>query len=201
MAQGPYTSDHCAIIITLNVKKHNPWSAPQMVRHIHKVQPDKWLQEFQPSNVQLSDKLEDMVQTLTANFIRTLDKLAPLRRCKAILRNKQLWYDISTKWLKYRVRKLERKWCKYKLKSTWMAYKSSRNSYYSILNTKKKNIIKDKIQDCGKDSGKLHYLVSNLTSKKEPWSQHQGRISWGICFILSERNLKNKRNVYWSGSI
>ena len=46
VALKPYISDHCAIITTLNLTKHNPWSAPCMVRHIHSIQPDEWLQEF-----------------------------------------------------------------------------------------------------------------------------------------------------------
>ena len=58
--------------------------------------------------------------------------------------------------------------------SLWCAYKKVRNSYFGMLNTKKKNILKAKIEECAKDSHKLHSLVNNLTTKNidVEWSDH-----------------------------
>ena len=50
-----------------------------------------------------------------------------------------------------------------------MAFKKVRNSYFGLLNIKKKSSIQNKIQECTKDSQKLHKLVSNLTTKQAEW--------------------------------
>ena len=47
-----------------------------------------------------------------------------------------------------------------------MAFKKVRNSYFGLLNIKKKTALQDKIQECTKDSRKLHKLVNNLTTSK-----------------------------------
>ena len=70
--------------------------------------------------------------------------------------------------------KYEKKWLKYKLDSLWVAFKKVRNSYYGLLNIKKRTTLQDKIQDCTGDSRRLHKLVSNLTTKQvDPeWPTH-----------------------------
>ena len=61
--------------------------------------------------------------------------------------------------------------------TNWQAYKSARNSYYSVLNTKKKEIIWQQIEECAKDPGKLHKLVNQLTTKNEQltWPHHNDK--------------------------
>ena len=58
--------------------------------------------------------------------------------------------------------------------SLWCTYKKVRSSYFGMLNTKKKNILKAKIDECIKDPCKLHTLVSNLTTKNTEveWPDH-----------------------------
>ena len=87
---------------------------------------------------------------------------------------KQPWYDQQMKALKRKVHKYEKKWLKYKLDSLWVAFKKVRNSYFGLLNRKKKGSIQDKIWECTKDSRKLHTLVSNLTTKQveHEWPEH-----------------------------
>ena len=79
--------------------------------------------------------------------------------------------------LKRKVCKYEKKWLKYKLDSLWTAYKKVRNSYYGKLNAKKRIMLQTKIEDCTKDSRKLHALVQNLTSKKveQEWPEHSSK--------------------------
>ena len=43
--------------------------------------------------------------------------------------------------LKRKVRKYKKKWLKYKLHSLWVAFKKVRNSYFGLLNIKKKTAI------------------------------------------------------------
>ena len=62
------------------------------------------------------------------------------------------------------MRRLEKKWLKYKNEGCHIAFKKCRNSYYGKLNAKKSDL-QSKFQDCGKDSRKIHALMTNLTTK------------------------------------
>ena len=61
--------------------------------------------------------------------------------------------------------------------SLWTAYKKVRNSYYGKLNAKKRTVLQTKMEDCIKDSHKLHALVQNLASKKveQEWPEHSSK--------------------------
>ena len=124
--------------------------------------------------MELNGKLDTAVSSFNAELHRVYDEMALLKKCKVDLRAKQPWFDSEMKSLKRKVCKYEKKWHKYKLESLWVAYKKVRNSYYGLLNHKKKSTLQAKMQDCTKDSQKLHALVSNLTTKQvEPqWPEH-----------------------------
>ena len=116
-----------------------------------------------PDNIKLNGKLECLVSSLNGELSGVFDTLAPLKECKVNLRAKQPWYDQQMKVLKRKVHKYEKKWLKYKLDPLWVAFKKVRNSYYGLLNIKKRTTLQDKIQECTKDSQRLHKLVSNPT--------------------------------------
>ena len=61
----------------------------------------------------------------------------------------------------------------------WTAYKKTRNTYYGKLNTKKKTVLTEQIDECAGDSKKLHTLISNLTTKPDPtpWPEHSDKES------------------------
>ena len=89
---------------------------------------EQLIDEFNPDNVTLNSKLEDMVPEFNKELTHTLDKLAPLKKQKINLRPKNPWYDIEVKAHKRLMRKLEKKWLKCKLESCWVTYKKCRNS-------------------------------------------------------------------------
>ena len=173
-APGPFLTDHRAVISTLNIKKLKPVTKRIQVRQVNKIKPDQWMEEFMLDNNKLNGKLECLVSSLNGELSRVYDTLAPLKECKVNLRAKQPWYDQHMKALKRKMHKYEKKWLKYKLDSLWVAFKKVRNSYYGLLNIKKGTTLQDKIQECTKDSRRLHKLVSNLTTKQvEPeWPTH-----------------------------
>ena len=176
-APGPFLTDHRAVIATLNLKKLRPVTKKILVRQVNKVKPDQWMEEFNPDNTQLNGKLDCLVSSLNSELSRVYDTLAPLKGCKVNLRAKQPWYDQQMKALKRKVHKYKKKWLKYKLDSLWVAFKKVRNSYFGLLNKKKKGSIQDKIQECTKDSRKLHTLVNNLTTKQveQEWPEHTSK--------------------------
>ena len=175
-APGPFLTDHRAVISTLNIKKLRPFTKRIQVRQVNKIKPDQWMEEFMLDNNTLNGKLEleCLVSSLNSELSRVYDTLAPLKECKVNLRAKQPWYDQQMKALKRKMHKYEKKWLKYKLDSLWEAFKKVRNSYYGLLNIKKRTALQDKIQECTRDSQRLHKLVSNLTTKQvDPeWPTH-----------------------------
>ena len=70
--------------------------------------PEQWICEINSDNVELSDKLEDMVASLDKELACVMDTLAPVRKCTMSLRPKKLWYDSELQSLKKRLRKHER---------------------------------------------------------------------------------------------
>ena len=78
-----------------------------------------------------------------------LDNLAPEKKIHRSLRPKHPWYTSDLRALKRKVRKLKKKWHRYKLESIWVAYKKTRNCY----------------RDCNGDSKQLNKPVTNLMTK------------------------------------
>ena len=153
------------MIGTLTIKKLRPHCAKVNIRQINKISTDQWLNEFNTNSVELTDKLDTLTHSLKTEFTRVLKTLAPEKVCKVNLRLKKPWYDTDLKDHKHQVRKLEKKWLKYKNEGCLTAYKKCHNCYYGKLNTKK-SVLQFKFQDCGKDSRRLHVLMSNLTTKQ-----------------------------------
>ena len=126
---------------------------------------EQWIDAFTDKDLVLSDSLDEMVTYFDSGLKLITDKLAPEKKIKIPLRPKQPWYTSELRTLKSKVRKLEKKWLKYKLDCLCVAWKKARNSYYVHLNNSKKGTLRLKILDCHDDSKKLHKLVNNLTSK------------------------------------
>ena len=171
---GPYLSDHRAVISTLNIKRLNPSFTYKQVRRIKEITQDQLIDEFKLENVPLTTKLHEIVPMLKTELSRTLDTLAPLTRRKISLRPKNPWFDSELKTHKRQMRKLEKKWLRHKTDPYWTAYKSTRNSYYSRLKTKKKATLRTKFAECNKEPKKIHTLMKNLTAKQQPvqWPEH-----------------------------
>ena len=164
-ALGPYLSDHRAVIATLNSKRLNPTFSYKQVHRIKDITQDQLTDEFNPENVPLSSKLEEIVPKLNNELTCTLNTLAPLNIWKISLRPKNPWYNMEMKSHKRQMRKMEKKWLKHKSEPYWTAYKACRNSYYSRLNFKKKVTLRHKFAECNKNSKKIHTLINNLTTK------------------------------------
>ena len=169
-----YLTDHRVVISTLNVKSVQPKRLQKKVRKLNVVTTEQWQKEFNPANVLLTSNLEADVEPLSKEFRRVLETLAPVKNCSVSLKPKKPWFNKELAAEKAKVRHHEKKWLRYKLPSTWTAYKKVRNSYYAKLNNSKKTNICKQITDCSDDSKKLYSLVTNLTNKPEPqkWPTH-----------------------------
>ena len=173
-APGPFLTDHRVVISTLNIKSSQSKRQQIKVRKLKAVETNQWEKEFNHSNVTLTSNLEKDVESLATELRRVLDTLAPVKNCSVSLKPKKPWFNHDLAVEKAKVRRREKKWLKYKLSSTWTAYKKTRNSYYAQLNNSKKKNICNQIMDCSDDSKKRFTLVNNLTNKPEPqkWPKH-----------------------------
>ena len=124
-APGPYLTDHRAILSTLNVKRVQPKRLFRKVRKLHAVSTEQWESEFRLDNVSLSSNLDEAVESLSTEFKRVLDALAPIKNCSVSLKPKKPWFNKELTVEKAMVRHHKKKWLKYKLSSTWTAYKKS----------------------------------------------------------------------------
>ena len=195
---GPYLSDHCVVIATLKAKRSNPQTKVKLIRGTSKITTEQWCEELQPTNVLLTNNLEKSMSSLNMELQWVLNTLAPEQEKKVSFKTNQPWYDKEIAGLKHKVWKPEKKWTKYKLDSCWQAYKKSRNSYYYLLNSKKKESIRSKIDECSTDSQKLHQPINNLTKPKEEqqWPKHHNPESLANKFVAYfETKILNIRKV------
>ena len=135
-----------------------------MVCVIKDITSKQWSKAFKEEDLILSDDFNEMVMGLYTTLKTVLDKLAPEKKVCKSLKPKHPWYTSDLKQQKRQVRKLEKKWLKYKLDSGWIAFKKARNAYYGKLNSSKKSTLRAKIADYATDSKELHRLVNNLNS-------------------------------------
>ena len=61
------------------------------------------------------------------------------------------------------MRRRETIWRKYKRDDTWIAFKVARSKYRAELHRAKREILSDKVHECGNDTRKLYALVNALT--------------------------------------
>ena len=174
---GPFITDHCVVISTLSLKKQQPNRTVRDVRKLHKVTTEDWMNEFNPTNVELNTNLDTVVTSLSKEFKHTLDKLTPVKKCSISLKTKMPWFNSEMAKHKAMMRQHEKKWLKYKLSSNWIAFKNIQNRYYVKLNTKKKLVLSKQIAECVSDSKKLYSLINNLTTKPDPtpWPDHKDK--------------------------
>ena len=152
---GPFLTNHRAVISTLNIKRVQPNRQTKSVRKLHEITTDQWENEFNPENVKLNANLDSDIESLATEFRRVLDALTPVKDCSVSLKPKKPCFNKELALNKAKVRHHEKKWLKYKLPSTWKAYKKVRNAYYGKLNNSKKSTFRKQISDCSNNSKKF----------------------------------------------
>ena len=177
--QGPFISDHRAVICTLMAKKERPKEMIVQLRKTKGITQEQWIHETNSDNITLSNKLDEVVSSLDQELKRVIDTLTPTKKCTLTLRTKRPWYDDELQTLKRRLRCHERKWLKYQLQSKWTAFKALRNKYTHLLKRKKHESIYNKINSCSNYCRKLYKLINNLTTKESStqWPKHASKQS------------------------
>ena len=107
----------------------------------------------------LDERVKDFNNALTSS----LNAVAPLQTKQITIRRTVPWFTDDARDLKKMYEEKEAIWRKYKRDDTWIAFKVARSKYRSELQRAKREILSDKLRDCGNDTRKLYALVNALT--------------------------------------
>ena len=107
--------------------------------------------------------LDDRVRNFNNALASSLDVVAPVQTKQIIIQRTVPWYTDEARDLKKCMRRRETIWRKYRRDDTWLAFKVARSKYRAELNRAKREILSDKVRECGNDTRKLYALVNALT--------------------------------------
>ena len=107
--------------------------------------------------------LDDRVRNFNNALASSLDVVAPVQTKQIIIQRTVPWYTDEARDLKKCMRRRETIWRKYRRDDTWLAFKVARSKYRAELNRAKRQILSDKVHECGNDTRKLYALVNALT--------------------------------------
>ena len=107
--------------------------------------------------------LEERVTEINNALRNALNAFAPLQTKQITIHRTVPWFTDDVRELKKCMRRREVIWRKYKREDTWTAFKVVRSKYRLELQSAKREILNNKVIDCGNDTRKLYALVNSLT--------------------------------------
>ena len=166
--QGPFFSDHCVVLFQFGDDTSPPPCHKKILtRDLNSIP----LQEFGNLAAML-DTLdpEDDVHSMTTNFENILstllDVFAPAKMWMTSV-SYNPWFTSKTNLLKQKVRKCEKQWKQNPTDEHWLIFTAHRREYFYAIRHAKKDVLKDRIVKCGKDSRRLFQLVHSLIGTKK----------------------------------
>ena len=91
--RGPLLSDHHLVSLQLHHKKEIPSRKEVPMRKIDKLTTESLAMEFKPGLVCETKDLPTLISQLDGKLKRTLDTLAPEKKCSVTTHVKQPWFD------------------------------------------------------------------------------------------------------------
>ena len=107
--------------------------------------------------------LDERVMDFNNALINALNVYVPLKSKQITICTTVPWFTDDARELKKCMRRREAFWTKYKREDTWTAFKAVRSKYRSELQSAKREILSNKVADCGNDTRTLYTLVNSLT--------------------------------------
>ena len=98
-------------------------------------------------------------------LINALNVYAPLQTKQIPIHRTVPWFTDDVRHLKKCMRRREAIWRKYKREDTWTALKVVRSKDRFELQSAKREILSNKILDCGNDTRNLYALICSLTGE------------------------------------
>ena len=177
--QGDYISDHCMITCILRIDKPITTRKEIIYCNVKLVNVLNMASDIRKGLMDSSTKstsLEDMVMQFESILKSSLDNHAPVKTKLMPLQKLTPWFTEEVKILNQTMQRREKIWSKYKLDSTWIAFKVARNRYKNALREAKLLVVSEKVVECGTNTCKLYSLVNSLTGATitNPMPDHQG---------------------------
>ena len=125
------------------------------------------MKEFQQSfnNQPILDvtNLEDAINQLNDQMLRTLNKVAPLKSRRCVRKTPKSWFNKDLLNQRKIIKSREPKWLKDKEPHQWTAFKRERNCYNRMMKFQKRHNTFTRIKDNHNNTRQLYKIISSLT--------------------------------------
>ena len=157
-----YISDHCNVLCKLSIRREDIQRKTVKYRKLTNIDTEEMARHIKAA-FRSEGNLDDRVRNFNNALASSLDVVAPVQTKQIIIRRTVPWYTDEARDLKKCMRRRETIWRKYRRDDTWLAFKVVRSKYRAELNKAKREILSDKVRECGNDTRKLYALVNALT--------------------------------------
>ena len=162
-----YISDHS--FITCYISKPKPKCVKSLAkfRKIKEINHEQFNNDLAALVMKSTDiqDTEELVNLYNQGLLDILDQHAPVIEKRVTQRQSLPWFDDEANELKRCKRRAEKKWLKSRSPEDKVTYKEVSATYQHYLKHNKHVFINNAVRDCGKDTGKLFKLVSELTGR------------------------------------
>ena len=163
---GPYIFDHRLIMLETIKTKPKTKIKGQKIRNINENTIHKFCENFNNDPIMEVTALEEAVNHLNQEMLRTLNLVTPTKEVKIKKRRPTPWYDEELKQKRKILKNRKCKWFRYMEDHHWLAYKHKRNRYINILKVKKTHSLHQLVNQNSTDTEKLFKQVNELTKTR-----------------------------------
>ena len=177
--QGLKISDHYLITSRCSVPKPSWETKLVTYRKVNNIDMDIFKDEVSTLCQVLSpcEDLTVLCDGFESGLKKLLDKHAPLREKRMVVRPKLPWFDDNLREMRRKRRRAERVFRRTKSDLHKAAYKCARNQYANQLKASHSSYYYNAIEEASGDQKKLFNLVQSLTNKSKgtPWPEHNNK--------------------------
>jgi hypothetical protein len=158
---GDFVSDHRLVSFAMQALSPGWPVCEVQTRPLKSIDPDAFLADIRelPLLVSPSDSLDGLVQQYNDGLRSVLDKHAPLRLKKVVLRPTVPWWSIEINREKRKVRRAERVWRKRKLAVFFEIYINRLAEFSTLLQRIKTEFFRGKVAELKGNRQALHQLI------------------------------------------
>lgn len=165
----PGRSDHFAVVCPLRLAKPKTVSHRWVtVRKLKQVDQTELKQDIQNSTLLTSpdESLDCLVSQYNISMAAVIDKHAPLKRKRVVLRPESPWYSEQIREAKQERHRLERQWRRSQLHVHREILRVQCNTVTDLIRSAKRQYYTDRIANCGRDQKQLFHIVHDLLKTK-----------------------------------
>ena len=197
-----YISDHCNVLCKLSLKREDIQRETVTYRKLTDIDTEemaKHIRVASGSEGNLDERVRDFNNALTSS----LDAVAPVQTKQITIWRTVPWFTDDARDLKKCMRRREASWRKYKRDNTWIAFKVVRSKYRAEPHRTKREILSDKVHNCGNDTRKLYALVNAITGVSnnvnplpECYSHEQLAEDFADHFMMKIKNIRDSLDIF-----